>query len=1090
MTHFAKRDLAIGFDRLATPAHSISPGDDSLGEHIRVTFARGRNRSATRLARNLTWTLGWLVLVFSAVPAEQLPIKTYTTADGLAQDSVNRIIRDSRGFLWFCTREGLSRFDGYRFTTYTTDQGLPHRWVDYLLEARDGSYWVAAGHWICRFNLTGAPLFIPYAVPAAGQEFAEVHVLLEDPSGLVWCGTGRGLYLMDRSQDPPRFQLVDIGMPLEAEGGFVESLIVDHYGSLWCGTRGSGLYRRWPDGRVEHYKSGLPDLGVKALLEDNSGRLGAGTPHGLCRLVISPDPRRSIVDRVYTSRDGLATDWIDSLFESSDGTLWIGCGGLSELREFRESGDLREYTRLPRSERPPGNQESRNGGDIRREAFRTYTTGNGLSSSYMTAIAEDRDGNIWLGTDSGGAMKLVRSGFTAYTPADGLAAQGVDAVFEDRAGQLCCISSLGRHLINRFGGRRFMFVAADLPKKITKFGWGYNQITFQDRSGDWWVPTSQGLCRFPRVARVEQLATTPPKKVYTTRDGLPFDEVFRLYEDSRGDIWISTVSPGGNGLSRWRPDSGRIQTFLESDGLATLKEHEADAFCEDGARNLWIGLGGKGGLLRYSGGRFSHFTSSEGLPAAAIRSLYVDHVDRLWIATVAGLFRVDEPGASRPRFVAYTTGQGLSSGDVYCVTEDPFGRIYIGTGRGLDRLDPDSGYIKHYTADDGLMRGKVTSAFRDRHGALWFASNVHGLCRLVPRPDPQQTPPPILISGLRIAGVAQPVSQVGETEVGRLSLAPGQNQLNIDFVGLGFEPGEVLRYQYKLESVDREWSQPSDQRSVNYPNLAPGSYRFLVRAVNAEGLASEAPATVAFTIRPPVWRQWWFLCIAALMLGFAIYLVYSARVARLLELERVRTRIATDLHDDIGANLSLIAMVSEVARGHLRRDDENLKEWFSTIATTSRDTVDAMSDIVWAVNPRRDQLSDLIMRMRRLAEDFFAARNIDLSFNAPEPGRALKVGADVRREVFLIFKESINNLVRHSRSTLAEVDLTADRGWLVLKVKDNGRGFDPASTPEGNGLASMRQRAGKLGGSLDVLSNGHGTTVSLRVPLDHRGRFW
>src|SRR5215471_2046566 len=1096
MTHFAKCDLPRAFDRVAPPARSIwRPGDDPVGEHISVILPGGRRILASRLARILRCTLGWMLLTAAVVHGEQLPIKTYTTADGLAQDCVNRIIRDSRGFLWFCTREGLSRFDGYRFTSYTTDQGLPNRWVDYLLEARDGSYWVAAGHWVCRFNLTGPPLFIPYEVPPSGQETAEVHVLLEDSSGLVWCGTSRGLYLMDRGQDPPRFQLVDMGMPTEAEGWFVEALMMDHHGALWCGTRGSGLYRRLADGRVEHYKSGLPDQGVKALLEDNSGRLWAGTPHGLCRLVVSPDQNRSIVDRIYTSKDGLAADWIDSLFESSDGTLWIGSGGLSELREFRESGELREYRRPSQPELPTVNQESRPRGAqqksyVRRETFRTYTTANGLSSSYVTTMAEDRDGNIWLGTDSGGAMKLVRSGFTAYTPADGLAAQGVDAVFEDRAGELCCISSLGRHLINRFGGRRFTFVAADLPKQITGFGWGYNQITFQDRSGDWWVPTSQGLCRFPRVARVEQLATTPPKEVYTARDGLPFDEVFRLYEDSRGDIWISTISPGGNGLSRWRLGAETIQTFSNADGLVSLKAHSADAFCEDRAGNLWIGLGGSGGLLRYTGGRFSCFTGSDGFPEAAIRSLYADHVDRLWIATVAGLVRVDDPGAGHPRFTAYGTGQGLSSDDVYCVTEDQFGRIYIGTGRGLDRLDPDSGYIKHYTADDGLMRGKVTSAFRDRHGALWFASNVHGLCRLVPRPDPRQTPPPILISGLRIAGVVQQVSQIGETEIGRLDLAPGQNQLNIDFVGLRSEPGEVLRYQYKLESADRDWSQPSDQRSVNYPNLAPGTYRFLVRAVNAEGLASLAPATVAFSIRPPVWRQWWFLSIAALLLGLGIYLVYRARIARLLELERVRTRIATDLHDDIGANLSLIAMVSEVARGHLQRDDQNLRDWFSTIASTSRDTVDAMSDIVWAVNPRRDQLSDLTMRMRRLAEDFFAARNIDLSFNAPEPGRALKVGADVRREVFLIFKESINNLVRHSRSTLAEVDLAADRGWLVLKVKDNGRGFDPDTTPEGNGLASMRQRAGKLGGSLDVSSNGEGTTVTLKVPLDHRGRFW
>jgi signal transduction histidine kinase len=149
-----------------------------------------------------------------------------------------------------------------------------------------------------------------------------------------------------------------------------------------------------------------------------------------------------------------------------------------------------------------------------------------------------------------------------------------------------------------------------------------------------------------------------------------------------------------------------------------------------------------------------------------------------------------------------------------------------------------------------------------------------------------------------------------------------------------------------------------------------------------------------------------------------------------------------------------------------------------------------MSDIVWAVNPRRDQLSDLTLRMRSFAENILEAGNIELEFRAPEPGRGVKVGADLRREVFLVFKEGINNMVRHARCSRVRVDMQTDRGWLVLRMDDNGRGFDVAGTPEGNGLASMRHRAKKLGGRLEVSSNGHGTDVVLRVPLEHRGRFW
>jgi signal transduction histidine kinase len=423
------------------------------------------------------------------------------------------------------------------------------------------------------------------------------------------------------------------------------------------------------------------------------------------------------------------------------------------------------------------------------------------------------------------------------------------------------------------------------------------------------------------------------------------------------------------------------------------------------------------------------------------------------------------------------------------VTEDNYGQIYIGTGRGLDRLDPQSLHIKHYRTTDGLLLGKITSAFRDQHGSLWFASNVHGLSRFTPRADEPEPPPTVLISGLRIAGVVRPISQLGETDVARLELAPNQNELNIDFVGLSFSPGETLRYQYELEGADEKWSQPEVQRSVNYANLAAGRYRFLVRAINADGVASTTPATLAFIILPPIWERWWFLMLAVIVFALTAYAVHRQRVAQSVALERIRTRIATDLHDDIGANLSLIAMLSDVARTQLQRDDARLKEWFSTIATTSRDTVDSMSDIVWAVNPKRDQLRDLTRRMRRFADDIFAARNINLQFRAPEPERDLKIGAEVRRETFLIFKETINNIARHSQCTSVTMSLSAEHGWLVLTMCDNGKGIESSQTNGGLGLISMNQRASKLGGTFEVISrNGSGTTVTLKVPLDKNSR--
>ena len=1001
--------------------------------------------------------------------AEQLPIRIYTTADGLPRDRVYKIVPDPRGFLWFCTYDGLSRFDGHEFVNYSVAHGLPHRLVFDLLITRSGDYWVATSAGVARFNplaATSESKFKPYLPP--GRPDAEVITdLFEDSSGTLWVGTSNGLHKLRRTGDDWQMEYVGLGENA-GEQLDVTSVAEASPGVLWIGAE-QGLFRRFSDGRVERFstRDGLPHQHVRDILRDPDGTVWVATGLGLCRLVSNVRVGQPIVERIYTKKDGMQSDAINSLFRTSSGWLWMATTlGISEFSP---------------NQLPAGGH------------FINYTREHGLSDAGIRTIAEDHDGNLWLGSESGGAMKITRRGFTSYSEADGLEHARIAALGADRNGELFVITNslnVPSFHIHRFDGRRFEKIRVNLPSGVVPT-WGWNQLFVQDRLQQWWVPTTSGLFQFPALHSLDEFSRARPLKLYTSQNGLSGNEPFRLYEDSRGDIWISIITtPSNSYLNKYEAATGKFYTYSQE--IALRSDSAPTAFQEDRNGNVWIGFYW-GGLARYRNGKFEPFTKAEGVPAGMIRALHLDHLGRLWVAsTEGGLARIDDPAQDRPSLVHYTVKEGLSSDQITCITEDQWGRIYIGTGIGVDRLDPQTGRVKRFTMADGLPNGFVNVAYRDRNNALWFGT-LQGLSRLVPTLDGPSEPPPILIQQLRVAGNDLPIPELGVTQLGNLEFEASKNQLEIKFVSLGFRSGDVHRYEFMLEGADRAWSAPTNQRIVNYANLRPGSYRFRVRAVNADGVVSSEPASVAFTIVPPVWQRWWFITLLVLLLTAITHLVYRYHTRRLIELERVRTRIATDLHDDIGASLSKIAILSDVAGQELSTmRDSPVAAPLTQIADTSRDCVDAMSDIVWAVNPQRDHLSDLTHRMRRFAEDLLDAKDIDFTIRSSLEDKDVPLGADLRREVYLIFKECINNLVKHSDCTQAAIAFSINGPWLVVSVKDNGKGFEPTSNGNssgmgGHGLASMRRRADALGGSLKIDSgHGRGTSVTLKVPIRQR----
>jgi len=1103
----------------------------------RSSFWTYRNKSIfgkPSSAFRLIFLCVFLFICFSKLLAsERLPLTVYSAADGLASSVIHHIARDSQGFLWFCARGGLSRFDGYEFTSYRFGDDQTSVLVHYFLETRDGTFWIATDGGLYRVKPQEKTEILPSnenfrqgerkinAVKVSDQTFFALH---EDKKGRLWGGIN-GIYLIE-NLDAETVTLHKTDFQNNAADRPVS--IVDFAetadGSVWAANSFS-IVRILPDARFISYE--VPRLTTRdesfAIEADLQGRIWFSHITGV--FVFQPEslealaqfPNQAVINlpveeidlgisgavnfpadskkmlrlaakdfekETAKNKNKFGSPMIEDLYQSSDGKIWLPTRQSLYFFEGENYQSVRDSTALPGSAKQ---------------------------------VAEDLQGNLWFGT-FGGAVKYKRNGLITYNEISGLPNPVIHLISETPNGEVLAFH--GNWQVSRWTNEGFESIQLNMPESA-RFSWTSFPI-FQDRTGSLWVLTLKGLFRYPPTANFAALASAAPQNV-TYADLMPKQKpLYRAFSDSRQNVWFSARGAVGkqedSGLFKYNLQSGKWQDFSKTEGYPP--NASAVSFAEDQAGNLWFGFYGGGGLFKFFGNRFTEITRADGLPDGSIFALHVDRKGRLWLGSAGGgLARIDNPAAEKPEFIRYGEKEGLSSNNVRCLAEDAEGNIYAGTVRGVTQINPETNQTKQLTTADGLAADFVHAAFRDSRGVMWFGT-ANGLSKYVPSKENSAAVAQVLISDLQIAGTNYGLSEFGQKEIGGIEVGASENNLQINFFSVGEK--EKIKYQFKLEGAAQEdWSSPIEQRSVNFANLAPGSYRFLVRALNDAGQASEKNAIVVFKIRPPFWQRWWFLILCALFITLVLYAIYQyrtrnllkinaalseaklaeenlrkSREERLAELQKVRSRIATDLHDDIGSSLTQIAVYSEVARQR-ERENGTAGEPLDLITNVANELVDTMSDIVWAINPKKDHLQDLTQRMRRFAANVLSAKEIDFEFLAPDSTREISLGANIRREVFLIFKETVNNIVKHSEATTAEIVFSLENNFLTVNFKDNGKGFDQTVKESenghhdwqkfrgGNGLLNMRKRAEDLGGKYEISSEiGKGTTVILQIPLD------
>lgn len=966
--------------------------------------------------------------------------------DGLPQNSVLAVTTTRDGYLWIGTYEGAARFDGVRFTRFDTGNttGLGNSFVTGLLETRNGDLWLATyGGGISRFS---AGRFTQYAAPdGLSSDFATS--LFEDHAGTLWIGTDGGGVNAFRQGRFSAYTVAD-GLPSNLVRAFVD----DGDGALLVGT--SRGIARIADGRVSAYEGRADvahaDIRTLARPPDGSlwvapmsGRLYRVDAHGVTEL---------------GPRHGLTHDVVESLLAGKDGQMWVGTsnGGL-----FRYSAGL----------------------------FERYAPDDGLPGARVAVIAQAAGNGLWIGTD-GGLVRFREPRFTVYTERDGLASDYVGSIFQDAEGSVWVASGNG---LTRFKDGAFkVFTTRDgLPEnRIRSLASGADGVAL--------VHTPSGLARWTQdlstgartaeVGRFTRIAGV---------SGVPWDRVTSVLQDRAGALWLG-IHDGG--LMRVR--NGHVTHLTKKDGLA---DDSVLTLFEDRAGSVWVGTL-RNGVTRISDGQMTSWSADGGLAANHVKAFYQDAAGTLWIGTHGGGLSRFKDG----RFASISARQGLYNDDIFQILEDDDANLWMNCNTGIWRTslaqlnevaDGSRATVESfaYGTADGMLSsegvGDNLAGWKMRDGSLWFPT-TKGIVVIDPRHRDTE-PPRVMIEGITID--REPIAASGPVR-----LTPSQENLEIQYTGLSWSRSQAIKFRFRMIGLDREWVDAGARRTAYYSHLPPGSYTFNVTADNGEGVWNRTGQSLAVVVLPPFYQTWWFRAVAVSSLAALVWLSVRYRIAQLTRAqaaqqafsrqliesqERERQRIAAELHDSLGQNLLVVK--NRALLGALSQPDEHALKQFDEIGATVAQTLEEVRAISYDLRPHHlDQLG-LTTTIRAMIEKVAESSAIAMSSELDDIDGVFEPGDEIT--LYRIIQESLNNVVKHSRASEAQVAVQCREHHVEIAIRDNGQGFVPgasdvlASHLGGFGLTGIAQRVDMLGGRHTIESSpGRGTTVTVR--LDVRGR--
>jgi ligand-binding sensor domain-containing protein/signal transduction histidine kinase len=972
---------------------------------------------------------------------------------GLPQDTIFAITQTRDGYLWLGTA-GLVRFDGLHFKAYDESNTplLGSTKVVKLFEDSHTNLWIAtdaAGVFVAHPDGTlarqqlGDPAFEGPAV-----------TICEDGAGAVW-------FRMSRRQ--------------------VYS-VRDGKAALLCARPNGGVFLDSSLSRAPFQSEGL--------MTDTAGLIWVASPNSLDAW------------RPPTNSDGILTPAFQNsetnivryeyLLPSRKGGFWLFAqilvSGTSDdkvervgvLERRNVDGSMMYYSRAPwplglpilsACEDSEGNPVVGTYGD-----YVYWFDGRGgvshitnLSHGFIFSVALDREGNLWVGTNGQGLNRVKRSVFQVLKASSGLA---VKSICEDKTGAIWFGVNEGGAKSWKDGQAHSYLITNSVHSLLA------------DKAGFVWAGTDgDGIWR--RQQDDFSHVSAPPALSY----------VNTLYQDREGRLWAGASA----GLGLWNGQQWLIATPPALTGKPVF------AITQDPTGALWAGT--SQGLLRLSGGTLTAFSQTNGLPGDKVQAIYVDAENVLWVGTSGGLGRFGGGAWTR-----YSREQGLVNNDISYLLEDSKGFLWMGSTAGLMRAEKkalndyarhrtNSVFVRAYDRNEGLPSGECTfesgpAAFVANDGRLWF-STVKGVVSVDPALLlPNTNVPAVHIQAVRVGRKLRSPDGLRVPMPDHITVPPGTESLEVDFAMLAFSAPAKGRFAFKLEGYENNWTEkPAEQGSVRYSNLPPDHYRFRVRACNEDSVWNDQGASLVIEVLPPFWRTWWFkagmsVLALALIIG-SVHLISTQRLQRQVErlrhqeaLEKERARIARDLHDQLGANLTQVALLGELAEADKEIPGE-VQAHARQISHTARETTHALDEIVWTVNPSNDTLDGLINYVCKYAQEYFALADLRYRLESPPELPNTPISPELRHNLFLAAKESINNIVKHAHADSTWLRFNFSPGQLVIEIEDNGKGISPGDREKGrSGLKNLQKRMQDVGGQFQAEPReGGGTKIILTAPL-------